>query len=122
MDIEVQSEFIGEILKFTLKGKLLACDAKEFSDTLQNQLQDHQKLLFDLSGLTEIDYDGLRALVSSLQWAVLKGCSAKLAAIQPAPRILFDITRVSQVFECFPTTQEALTALKETADASVNPL
>ncbi|MBR6471802.1 MAG: STAS domain-containing protein [Victivallales bacterium] len=120
MDIEVQSEFIGEILKFTLKGKLLTCDAKEFSDTLQNQLQDHQKLLFDLSGLNEIDYDGLRALLSSLQCAVLKGCSAKLAAIQPVPRILFDITRVSQVFECHPTVQEALEALKA-PDDSVNP-
>lgn len=121
MDIEIQSEFIGEILKFTLKGKLLACDAKEFSDTLQNQLQDHQKLLFDLSGLTEIDYAGLHALVSSLHWAVLKGCTAKLAAIQPAPRILFDITRVSQVFECLPTVQEALEALRET-DESTNLL
>lgn len=121
MDIEVHSELIGEVLKFTLKGKLLSNDAKVFADTIQNQLQSYQKLLFDLGGLTEIDYDGLHALVSSLQWACLKGCLIKLAAIQPAPRILFDITRVSQVFECFPTVQEALDILQKTDD-SINPL
>ena len=120
MDIEVHSELIGEILKFTLKGKLLASDAKEFADTVQNQLQSHQKLLFDLGGLSEIDYDGLHALVASLQWACLKDCTVKLAAIQPAPRILFDITRVSQVFKCLPTVQEALDALKKADDATTS--
>ena len=120
MDIEVHSELFGEILKFTLKGKLLSNDAKVFADTLQNQLQSHQKLLFDLGGMTEIDYDGLHALVSSLQWACLKGCIVKLAAIQPAPRILFDITRVSQVFECFPTAQEALDVLQKNDDTATS--
>ena len=121
MEIEIHSEYIGEVLKFTLRGKLLASDAKMVSTTIQNQVQQYQKLLFDLSEMTEIDYSGLRELLGALQWAALKECTIKLAAIQPAPRILFDITRVSQVFECLPTLQEALEALKETDD-SVNPL
>ena len=117
MALEVHTEIIGEVLKFALKGKLLASDAQSLGTSVQSQLQEHRKLLFDLADMTEIDYNGLHALVSSLQWAYLKGCTAKLAAIQPVPRILFDITRVSQVFECFETADEALQALQDTSDA-----
>ncbi|MBP1583902.1 MAG: STAS domain-containing protein [Victivallales bacterium] len=121
MDIEILSESIGDILKITVKGKLLAHNAKDFAHELEYQLPTHQKLVFDLAALDEIDYEGLRTFVSSLQWAYLKGCIAKLAAIQPTPRILFDITRVSQVFQCFDTVEEALDALQNAENTATPP-
>ena len=113
MEIEISSETIGGILKFLLKGQLLAKDAKEFAATLKGQLPDRQQLLFDLAELSQIDYDGLRAFLQVLQWAHCKECTVVLVAIQPVPRILFDITHVSQVFRCVETTEEALATLNE---------
>ena len=113
MEVEISSETIGGILKFLLRGQLLAKDAKQFAATIKGQLPDRQQLLFDLAELSQIDYDGLRAFLQVLQWAHRKECTVVLVAIQPVPRILFDITRVSQVFRCVETTEEALAALNE---------
>ena len=52
MEVEISSETIGGILKFLLKGQLLAKDAKEFAATLKGQLPDRQQLLFDLAELS----------------------------------------------------------------------
>lgn len=112
MNLEVHHETIGEILVIALKGQLFASSAKELGFHLHNLVGDYKKLLFDLSQLSQLDYDGLRALLSFLSWAHHQGCVSKLAALQPAPRILIDITRISQAFDCPATLEDGIQAFQ----------
>ena len=46
-------------------------------------------------------------LVQVLQKAKAGGGKVVLAALQPGPKIVFDITKVSRVFEIVPTVADA---------------
>jgi len=50
---------------------------------------------------------GLGALVQILQKAKSGGGKVILAALQPGPKIVFDITKVSRVFEIVPAVADA---------------
>ena len=54
-----------------------------------------------------IDSSGLGVLVQVLQKVKAGGGKVILAALQPAPKIVFDITKVSRVFEIVPTVADA---------------
>ena len=65
------------------------------------------RFLFDLSKMAHIDSSGLGVLVQVLQKAKSCGGKVVLAALQPGPKIVFDITKVSRVFEIVPTVADA---------------
>ena len=71
------------------------------------EMTEGSNVLFDLSGMVHIDSSGLGVLVQVLQKAKAGGGKVVLAALQPAPKIVFDITKVSRVFEIVPTVADA---------------
>ena len=95
-----------EIPRPTL-SQLLNGRNKKVSEEVIGKMGDGTNVLFDLSRMEHIDSSGLGVLVQILQKAKAGGGKVVLAALQSAPKIVFDITKVSRVFEIVPTVADA---------------
>ena len=105
MSWEINSE--GKLLKVTVEDRLVAAVAPELREDVISKISAGTDVLFDLSKMTHIDSCGLGILVQVLQKARAGGGKVILAALQPGPKIVFDITKVSRVFEIVPTVADA---------------
>ena len=97
----------GNTLKVDVDGRLVAAVAPELRDEVLSKMSDGTNVLFDLSRMVHIDSSGLGVLVQVLQKAKAGGGKVILAALQAGPKIVFDITKVSRVFEIVPTVDDA---------------
>ncbi len=97
----------GKTLKVEIDGRLVAAVAPTLREDILGKLQDGMNVLFDLSGMVHIDSSGLGVLVQVLQKVKSGGGKVVLAALQPGPKIVFDITKVSRVFEIVPSVEDA---------------
>ncbi len=106
MSWEITDE--GEkLIKVAVDGRLVAAVAPSLRDEVLGRMSEGMNVLFDLSKMGHIDSSGLGALVNVLQKAKAGGGKVVLAALQPGPKIVFDITKVSRVFEIVPTVADA---------------
>ena len=96
-----------KLLKVEVDGRLVAAVAPELREEILSQMEDGTNVLFDLSSMVHIDSSGLGVLVQILQKAKAGGGKVVLAALQSGPKIVFDITKVSRVFEIVPTVEDA---------------
>ena len=96
-----------KLLKVEVDGRLVAAVAPELREDILSQMEDGTNVLFDLSSMVHIDSSGLGVLVQILQKAKAGGGKVVLAALQSGPKIVFDITKVSRVFEIVPTVEDA---------------
>ena len=94
-------------VKVDIDGRLLAAVAPSLREEVLGVMKDGTNVLFDLSRMVHIDSSGLGVLVQILQKAKAGGGKVVLAALQPGPKIVFDITKVSRVFEIVPTVEDA---------------
>ena len=92
-------------------GTMSAMEYEQYKPQLREdilaKMTDVVNVLFDLGRMVHIDSSGLGVLVQILQKAKASGGKVILAALQPAPKIVFDITKVSRVFEIVPTVADA---------------
>ena len=106
--MELKFEKIGNVLKVTVAGRLVAACSEEFKETMSGWMAENRYLLFDLSQMNHIDSSGLGALVYVLQKANSQDGTVKLACLQARPRIVFDITKVYRIFEIYDSVEAAL--------------
>ena len=96
-----------KLLRVDVDGRLVAAVAPELREEILSQMEEGTNVLFDLSGMVHIDSSGLGVLVQILQKAKAGGGKVVLAALQSGPKIVFDITKVSRVFDIVPTVEDA---------------
>ena len=96
-----------KLLRVEVDGRLVAAVAPELREEILSQMEDGTNVLFDLSSMVHIDSSGLGVLVQILQKAKAGGGKVVLGALQSGPKIVFDITKVSRVFEIVPTVEDA---------------
>ena len=97
----------GNIVKVSVEGRLVAAVAQNLREEILGRMGNGTNVLFDLSKMVHIDSSGLGVLVQVLQKAKAGGGKVILAALQPGPKIVFDITKVSRVFEIVPAVEDA---------------
>ena len=105
MAMEVTTE--GNVLKVAVEGRLVAAVVPGMREDLLGRIHEGTNVLFDLSKMVHIDSSGLGMLVQVLQKVKAGGGKVVLAALQPGPKIVFDITKVNRVFEIVPTVEDA---------------
>ena len=105
--MEWKVERDGGLLTVSVDGRFTACSAPAVRDGVLSGMVDGDSVLFDLSRMTHIDSSGLGVLVQILQKARHGGGDVVLAGIQPGPRIVFGITKVSRVFDMVPALSDA---------------
>jgi len=97
----------GNVLRVDVEGRLVAAIAPQLREEVLSRMNDGTNVLFDLSHMVHIDSSGLGVLVQILQKAKAGGGKVVLAALQSGPKIVFDITKVSRVFEIVPAVEDA---------------
>jgi len=115
--MEYQFEKIGDVMKVTLDGRLVAACSDEFREKVLAHLTEIKNFLIDMGKVSHVDSSGLGALVVFQQRATAEGGTVKLAALQKRPRIVFDITKVYRVFEIYDTVEEGLASFKQADNA-----
>jgi len=97
----------GNLLKVEVDGRLVAAVVPSLREEVLSKMVDGTNVLFDLTRMVHIDSSGLGVLVQILQRTKAGGGKMVLAGLQPGPKIVFDITKVSRVFEIVPTAKDA---------------
>lgn len=92
----------------TITGRLVAADAPEARENLKAIVEAGSgKLIVDLSGVTFIDSSGLSVLISAFKLIRAKGGRMPLSGISKNVQTLLELTRLSEIFEMFATTDAA---------------
>ena len=97
----------GNLLNVALDGRLVAAVSPNLREDVIGRITDGTNVLFDLRKMTHIDSSGLGVLVQILQKVKAGGGKVVLAELQPGPKIVFDITKVSRVFDIVPAIADA---------------
>ena len=97
----------GNVVSVAVDGRLVAAVAPDLREEVLSKMEEGTNVLFDLSRMVHIDSSGLGVLVQILQKAKANGGKVILAALQSGPKIVFDITKVSRVFEIVPSVEDA---------------
>ena len=95
------------VMKVAIEGRLVAAVAPLLREEILGKYSEGMNIFFDLSKMVHIDSSGLGVLVQVLQKVKASGGKVILAALQAGPKIVFDITKVSRVFEIVPTVEDA---------------
>jgi anti-anti-sigma factor len=99
--------FKVDLVRATLK------EAEVFKNMLKKDIDSgNKKLVIDLSFCEFIDSTFLGTIVISLKKITAIGGDIKLVGFQPAVRSMFELTRISKVFETFETTDEAVNSFQ----------
>lgn len=88
----------GNRLNVAIDGRFVAAVAPAAREEIISRVADGMHIVFDLSKMSHIDSSGIGVFVQVLQKAKAHGGTVTLAALQPGPRMVFEITKVNRVF------------------------
>lgn len=114
--MEMRFEYIDKVLVAHLQCHLDHSGAENFKYVLSERMKPGEKIVLDLEKLVNIDSYGLDALLAMAQKALENDSLIKLARVSADMRVVLDITKVYQVFEIFPTIEEAVASCQEVAE------
>lgn len=94
-------------------GHINAANAVEFQQQLTNAIASQPNgVLVDMHQVESLDSAALMALVSALRLALSLKRRFSLCAIDPALRIMFELTQLDRAFEIFETYEAFAATLK----------
>ena len=111
--MEIRFEYVDNILVAHLQMFLDRNGAENFKYALSERMKSGESIILDLEKLVNIDNYGLDALLAMAQKALKNNSVIKLARISADMQIVLDITKVYQVFEIYPTIEEAVASCRE---------
>lgn len=102
------------IVIFRLSGRIITPGVKEFSETIEEALQDEAsspKLLFDFKEVTGMDSSGLGALMKTYSDIHPRGGQIAVINVNKHVKNLIVMARLITVFKSFESEDDAVAAL-----------
>ncbi len=94
-----------------LEGEIDLHVSSEVAESLRSMIAKRPKLvIIDLTKVTYLDSSGLAVLIEGMQKVQEYGGKFALAGVQESVQHIFEIARLDQVFQIFPTVDEAVAA------------
>ncbi len=116
MDIALRQVGSTCLLSFVRPVNLEGDESLAFRDRIKGLIADGKnRLVVDLANVKFIDSFGLGALVSALRVVRSAGGDLKLACVPPSVESVLRLTRLTTVFEAFPSLEDALRAFQGAA-------
>jgi anti-anti-sigma factor len=106
----------GDVVVVSPRGRIDHASAEAFKTALSPYLAQSgpgRPLVLDLAGVGYIASVGLRVLMLASRQARAQGGTVLVAALQPLVREIFQISKFTMVFPCFPSVADALADLAE---------
>lgn len=110
MDIE-QYNIDKKTICYVVKGKLNANVVLNNKDDILHSMPESMNVVVDCSQMSHIDSSGLGMLVQMLQKTKQNSTKIVLVGINNSVKIVFDITKVSKIFNIVPTVDDAMKML-----------
>jgi anti-sigma B factor antagonist len=108
-----------EVTIVDVGGRFDAASAPAVRDRLHQLIEEgHSRLLLNLSEMEFIDSAGLGALVSCLRRAAADGGDLRLAEVPAFCRSIFELTRLTRVFNVGESEAQAVAAIQKGAKPS----
>jgi anti-sigma B factor antagonist len=109
--LSLETRVAENITVVCCKGRITyGIEAPSLSSQIAELVPNTRRVVIDLSGVEMIDAAGLGALISVALTAQASQCSVKLAAPGNLIRQLLELTRLTSVFEVYPTLDAATLA------------
>ena len=115
MKLTVEHSEVGaNATLITLSGKLLlGPECKELESLIPSLITSGRTtLVFDLSGLAQIDSTGMGRFIDTYSRLRKRGGEMRLAGVEGAVKTAFRVTRLDGVFSFYPTVEEACRGLR----------
>lgn len=107
MDITVSER--SDISVLVLGGKLDLGNADDLKKTVKSLLDQNKNMMhFNMLGVDFINSSGLGALVSMMKEIRVHQGRLTLSDLAPCVKEIFEITRLTSVFEIYPNEEEAI--------------
>jgi len=115
MKVEIVTEKIETGFLLRLKGDVDMNTSSDVRSALAGMFRQGgpgiKAILIDLSHVRYMDSSGIATLVEVMQICMKKGARLRLFELSPPVRDVFELARLSSVFEIFPTFNEAVQGL-----------
>jgi anti-anti-sigma factor len=111
----------GDALVLSPRGRIDHGSAETFKAALGPHLAEAgpgHPIVLDLGAVDYIASIGLRVLMLASRQVRAQGGAVVVAALQPLVREIFEISKFTLVFPCYPTVADALADLAMRAQAS----
>ena len=110
LGLSLETRVIEDVTVIFCKGRIAyGIEAASVSGEIAELVSQTRRVVIDLSGVEMIDAAGLGALIS-VALAAQAQCSVKLAAPGNLIRQLLELTKLTSVFELYPTLAAATAA------------
>ena len=112
--MELSSARHGDVVVLSPRGRIDHASAEGFKTALGPYLAQSgpgRPLVLDLAGVEYIASVGLRVLMLASRQARAQGGTITVAALGPLVREIFEISKFTMVFPCFPSVADALADL-----------
>jgi anti-sigma B factor antagonist len=111
--LDITRELVGDVLVVKPLGDYLdASNTRDFKRDVGALIDNHSKLVMDLSQIELVDSSGCGAFIGFLRQLEGKGGTMKLCAITRPVRSLFELVRMHRIFDIYNTREEALKAFQ----------
>lgn len=109
MNVEISTEKIGIGHLIRLKGDVDMNTSPDVRNSLGEVFRQAggRALLINLSGVRYMDSSGIATLVEAMQQCMKQGMKLRLVDLSPPVRDVFELARLSSIFEIFPGVDEA---------------
>jgi len=113
MNVEIAVEKIGVGHLMRLKGDVDMNTSPDVRKGLGEVFKQtgSKALVINLSGVRYMDSSGIATLVEAMQNCMKQGMKLRLAELSPSVRDVFELARLSSIFEIFASVNEATTGL-----------
>jgi anti-sigma B factor antagonist len=109
--LSLETRVTEDVTVICCKGRIAyGIEAAALSGEIAELAPQTRRVVIDLSGVEMIDAAGLGALISVALAAQASQCSIKLAAPSNLIRELLELTKLTSVFELYPTLDAATVA------------
>lgn len=115
MNVEIVTEKMDSGFLLRLKGDVdmnTSSDVRSaLADVFKKGSSGMKAILIDLSQVRYMDSSGIATLVEAMQNCMRKKARLRLFELSPPVRDVFELARLTSVFEIFATQSEAVTGL-----------
>ncbi|MBI2178815.1 MAG: STAS domain-containing protein [Candidatus Tectomicrobia bacterium] len=100
--MQIETKVMGKATLVQVSGEVDMSNSPEVRDTLLGLAKKKvPAILVDLGGVTYMDSSGIATLVEGLQETLGYGGKFRLASLTPKVKQVFDLARLTDVFEIF---------------------
>jgi anti-sigma B factor antagonist len=115
MNVDITTQKISAGFLMQLKGDVDMNTSPDVRSNLGEVFKQGgaKAILINLSGVRYMDSSGIATLVEAMQICMKRGMKLRLVELSPFVRDVFEMARLSSIFEIFPGVNEAAEGLEQ---------